>query len=82
MVSFNSFNRLEDDIVEMKEKEVKKKEPKDWKEVSVFVFEKTQKYDKEYDSTLTDVHIIMNGSNGLVIVGNVSPLLLLTFYSW
>ena len=63
----------------MKEKEVKKQEPKDWKEVSIFVFEKTQKYDKEYDSTLTDVHIIMNGSNGLVIIGNVSSIYRLTY---
>lgn len=58
--------------MKLREQNIKKRDPKDWREVAVYVYNKTVKYEKSYKSDLKNLKILLNGSNGLAIIGSVS----------
>lgn len=62
---------LEEELAKMRQERVIKKQPKDWNEVSKMLIERTAEYEKDYDSKMANLHIMMNGVNLLTIVSSV-----------
>ena len=50
---------------------IKKIKPKNWEEVSEVVYAKTVEHDRSYNGKLSNLFIVMNGANGMVIITEV-----------